>query len=52
MTTVVTETGRSESPTNGSPYAWTAIEEDLISLAITGSVLQALTLWTFHRLSK
>jgi hypothetical protein len=52
VTTVVTETGRSESPTNGSPYDWTAIGEALISLAVIGAVLQASTLWTFHRLSK
>ena len=52
MTTVVTETGRAENPTNGSPYDWTAIGEALISLAVIGAVLQALTLWTSHWLSE
>ena len=52
MTTVLTETGRPENPTNGSPYEWMAIGEALIFLAVIGAVLQALTLWAFHGLSR
>ena len=33
-------------------YDWTAIGEALLSLAVVGVVLQALTLWAFHRLSR
>jgi ABC-2 type transport system permease protein len=33
-------------------YDWTAIGEALLSLAVVGVLLQALTLWAFHRLSR
>jgi hypothetical protein len=61
VTTVVAETERSESPSNGSPvievqdlvktYGRDTRAVDGISFGV-GVALQALTLWAFHRLSR